>query len=43
MYIFSPRGQRNKDRGRSSRYRSKLKAKCRRRKNRMGGRRLSAK
>jgi hypothetical protein len=40
MYIYSPRGRRDKDRARSSRFRAKLKAKNRRRKNRMAGRRL---
>jgi hypothetical protein len=43
MYIYSPRGRRDKDRARSNRFRSKLKAKNRRRVNRMGKRRLSAK
>jgi hypothetical protein len=43
MYIYSPRNRPNKDRNRSSRYRSRLKAKNRRRVNRMGRRRLSAK
>lgn len=42
MYIYSPRGRRSKDRTRSNRYRAKLKAKNRRRVNRMGRRRLSA-
>ena len=42
MYIYSPRRRPNKDRARSSRLRAKLKAKNRRRKNRMAGRRLSA-
>lgn len=41
MYIYSPRGRR-KDRTRSNRFRSKLKAKNRRRKNRMAGTRLNA-
>jgi hypothetical protein len=42
MYIYSPRGRRSKDRTRSNRLRAKLKAKNRRRVNRMGRRRLSA-
>jgi hypothetical protein len=42
MYIFNPRGQRKKQRGKSNRYRAKLKAKNRRRVNRMGRKRLSA-
>jgi hypothetical protein len=41
MYIYSPRGRRDKDRTRSNRFRAKHKAKGRRRKNRMAGRRLS--
>ena len=41
MYLHSPRG-RKKNHNRSSRYRGKLKAKNRRRVNRMAGRRLSA-
>ena len=41
MYIYSPRGRR-KDRTRSNRKSAKLKAKNRRRKNRMAGTRLSA-
>ncbi len=43
MYIYSPRGRRAKDRSRSNRLRAKLKAKNRRRVNRMARRRLSAK
>jgi hypothetical protein len=43
MYIYSPRGRRDKDRTRSNRYRARLKAKNRRRVNRMARRRLSAK
>lgn len=42
MYIHMTRTSRPKDRTRSNRYRSKLKAKNRRRVNRMAGRRLSA-
>ena len=40
MYIYSPRGRRDKDRSRSNRLRSKLKAKNRRRVNRMGKKKL---
>ena len=40
MYIHLARGQRK--RARTARHRAKLKAKNRRRKNRMAGRRLSA-
>jgi hypothetical protein len=43
MYIYSPRQRPNKNRARSSRFRAKLKAKNRRRVNRMARRRLSAK
>lgn len=42
MYIHLTRTARNKDRKRSSRYRAKLRAKNRRRVNRMAGKRLSA-
>lgn len=41
MYLHSPRG-RKRNRTRSNRYRAKLKAKNRRRVNRMAGKRLSA-
>jgi hypothetical protein len=41
MYIYSPRGRKDKNRGKSNRFRAKLKAKNRRRRNRMAGRRLS--
>ncbi|MDD9941354.1 MAG: hypothetical protein OXU20_09980 [Myxococcales bacterium] len=43
MYIHMTRTSRDKDRKRTSRYRAKLKAKNRRRVNRMAGKRLSAK
>jgi len=42
MYIHLSRTSRLKDRTRSNRYRSKLRAKNRRRVNRMAGKRLSA-
>lgn len=41
MFIWNPRGRRVKG-NRASRYRAKLRAKDRRRKNRAKGRRLSA-
>lgn len=41
MYIHSPRGRKGRNRAKTSRLRAKLKAKNRRRKNRMAGRRLS--
>jgi len=42
MYIYNPRGQKKRNRGKSNRFRAKLKAKNRRRVNRTGKRRLSA-
>jgi hypothetical protein len=42
MYLHSPRGRKNRVRNRSSRFRAKLKAKNRRRLNRMAGKRLSS-
>ena len=42
MYIHMTRTSRAKNRARSNRYRAKLKAKNRRRVNRMAGKRLSA-
>lgn len=42
MYLHAPRGRKTRDRARSNRLRAKLKAKNRRRKNRMAGVRLSA-
>jgi hypothetical protein len=42
MYLFSKTSARSKNRKRSSRFRAKLKAKNRRRVNRMAGNRLSA-
>ena len=42
MYLHSKTSARAKDRKRSTRFRAKLKAKNRRRVNRMAGRRLSA-
>jgi hypothetical protein len=42
MYLFSKTSARAKNRKRSSRFRAKLKAKNRRRVNRMAGNRLSA-
>ena len=42
MYIHNPRGQKKRDRNRSSRYRASQKAKQGRRRNRMAGKRLSA-
>jgi hypothetical protein len=41
MYLHTPRSQK-RDRNRSSRYTAKLKAKNRRRVNRMAGKRMSA-
>ena len=43
MYLFNPGSHRKRNRGKTSRYRGKLKAKQRRRVNRMAGRKLSAK
>jgi hypothetical protein len=42
MYLWSTTSARSKNRKRSTRYRAKLKAKNRRRVNRMAGQRLSA-
>ena len=42
MYIYTKRKTSDKKRNRSNRFRAKLKAKARRRFNRMDGRRLSA-
>jgi hypothetical protein len=42
MYLWSSTSARSKNRKRSTRYRAKLKAKNRRRVNRMAGQRLSA-
>jgi hypothetical protein len=41
MYIYSPRGRKDKNRSKSNRFRAKLKAKNRRRVNRVHGRRMS--
>ena len=42
MYLHSPKGRKNRNRSRSNRLRAKLKAKNRRRVNRMAGKRMSA-
>jgi hypothetical protein len=42
MYLHSPRGRKGRNRSRTNRFRAKLKAKNRRRLNRMAGKRLSA-
>jgi hypothetical protein len=42
MYLYTPGSHRKRQRGKTNRYRAKLKSKQRRRVNRMAGRRLSA-
>jgi len=42
MYLHSPRGRKTRNRSRSNRLRAKLKAKNRRRVNRMAGKRMSS-